>query len=173
MKLKTDFFQTNSFRLFATVFAYTALTSIGIQFIILPSLLPSLHAGNGLIKGIDSVYFHDLAVIVAKRVQENGWHEWIFRPARSGIPVGIASFFYVFFGPHPWLLIPLNAAVHAATGVTLAKIGEIAFGSWKAGRWFALPFVLWPSAILWFRKSTDGFFLFLLALLSLCTECRN
>ncbi|MGB9553189.1 MAG: hypothetical protein ACPL7L_02285, partial [bacterium] len=50
-------------------FLYPLLVGLFIQFVALPYLFPSLHAGEGLMQGGDWLYFHQLAKDLAERIR--------------------------------------------------------------------------------------------------------
>lgn len=132
-------------RVFASVFAYTFGVGLFIQWVLLPVLLPDLHAGHGLFKGHDWVWFHEEACVLAHRIREQGWGSWSLRPYGNA-PIGVAAAVYAVTGLcQPWLLMPLNAALFGFAATLLF----VMFRLLAAPREAALatgPFVLFPSA---------------------------
>ena len=129
-----------------------------LQLVILPYWFPGLHAGNGLWAGGDWVGFHQIAGELSEKIILQGWGAWELRPERQS-PPGIAAVFYVFFGPHPWVLIPLNAAVHATTGVLLVCMVQPLVRNTRHALLCALPFVFFPSGLVWYGQiHKDGIF---------------
>ena len=51
--------------LWVGVFFFTLLSGLFVQLVFLPYIAPSIHAGNGLIKGVDGSKFHKWAVEAA------------------------------------------------------------------------------------------------------------
>ncbi|NSW77174.1 MAG: hypothetical protein HPY68_10485 [Candidatus Atribacteria bacterium] len=125
-----------------------------------------MHAGDGLMQGGDWLYFHRLAKDLAERIRLEGWYAWELRPEGQA-PAGIAAIFYVFFGPRPWVMLPLNALVHAFGGLVLFLIMQDFVKDRKRAFISVLPFVFFPSAMLWYTQMHKdgmislGVFLFL------------
>lgn len=131
--------------LFALIFLYALCAGIFIQLVALPILMPSLHAGHGLLKGGDWVWFYSDAVALANRIQHEGWQIWEFRPINNA-PIGVAAAVFAVTGIYePWILLPLNAALFAIGGLCLYRIFNHLASQRQA--WIAtLPYVLFPSA---------------------------
>ena len=145
-------------RIWICLFIYAAASAFLLQLVILPYWLPGLHAGNGLWVGGDWVGFHRIAGELSEKIILQGWGAWELRPERQS-PAGIAAVFYVFFGPHPWVLIPLNAAVHATTGVLLVCMVQPLVRNTRHALLCALPFVFFPSGLVWYAQiHKDGIF---------------
>lgn len=145
-------------RIWICLFIYAATSALLFQLVILPYWLPSLHAGNGLWVGGDWVGFHRIARELSEKIILQGWGAWELRPERQS-PAGIAAIFYVFFGPHPWVLLPLNAAVHATTGVLLVCMVQPLVRNTRHALLCALPFVFFPSGLVWYAQiHKDGIF---------------
>lgn len=140
-------------------FTFAALVAVLIQAVLLPHVLPRLHAGHGLLVGGDWLVFHRVAVELAQEMARQGWQVWQLQPAGHG-PAGVAALFYAVFTPEPWVLIPLNAALHALATVLLARIVWIVTGRIGISILAALPFLLYPSASAWYAQiHKDGFFI--------------
>jgi hypothetical protein len=131
---------------------YAALAAALIQFVILPHVIPALHAGHGLIKDGDSIGYHQIAASMAAEIDRVGWRAW--SPAPEGhIAAGLAAPFYVLITPEPWSLIPVNAMLHATAGVIvmyllrlLGATTGIAFAG--ASLWVGFPSTMqWVSQI--------------------------
>ena len=99
---------------------------MAIQFFVLPYCLPQIHWGEGLLAGTDSIAFHQIAKSEAQRIVNEGWHTWLLSPLGQA-PAGIASAFYAFFIPKPWIMIPLYAALHSSSAIILLKIVSLFF----------------------------------------------
>ena len=140
-------------------FLYPLFVGFFIQLVVLPYLFPSLHAGEGLLKGGDWLYFHRLAKDLAERIRVEGWGAWELRPEGQA-PAGIAAIFYVFFGAKPWVILPLNALVHALSGVVLFSLVYDLVGERKSAFLATLPFIFFPSAMTWYTQiHKDGIFI--------------
>jgi len=129
-------------------FLYPLVVGLLVQLVLLPYVFPAWHAGDGLLDGLDSRAFHRLAVQQAEKIVIEGWKAWSLAP--EGQPVaGIASAFYALFSPHPWVLLPLNAILHALAAWTVYKTLRFFLDNC----WFAilasLPIMLFPSSLYW------------------------
>ena len=139
-------------KLWVCIFLYALLSGLALQLVILPHVFPQLNAGNGLLAGRDWVGFHVQAVAHAKQIALNGWGEFRLRPDGDNAIIGVAAFFYVNFGPHPWTLLPLNAAMFAIGGVALfsmLKRLELDDGEAIVA---LMPYLFFPSALLQFGQ---------------------
>ena len=138
-------------------FAYAVLVALIIQLVVLPYLFPAWHAGNGLLKGLDCVWFHELAVELAQKINAQGWSAWKLRPSGQA-PAGIAGAIYAISVPKLWTTIPLNAALHATAALVLLKILLIFISRWRIAILFVLPFLMYPSAVTWYSQNhKDGY----------------
>lgn len=153
-------------RIWLAFFLYTCVAACGVQFFMLPVLLPQLHDGNGLFNFGDFQGHHRLAVELAQAIHAQGWGAWVLRPEGQG-NAGIAGAIYALTAPKPWTLIPLNAALHATAALALLWLVQLFLPGWRQAIWCALPFLLYPSAALWYAQnlkdgySIAGFMLFL------------
>ena len=141
-------------------FCFATSAALLFQKLLLP-LLPSLHAGQGLLYG-DSINFHTAAVQLAERIRLEGWSAWSIYPARGYTGnVALLGALYAIFGVEPSLIVPVNAAVHASCGVLIYQISRlIAVGKTGriAGVLAATLFVVFPSALNWYAQvHKDGF----------------
>lgn len=136
---------------------YIVGIAVFIQLVLLPYIIPSWHAGDGLlVSSHDARRFHSMAVEMAKQIHEVGWQAWELRPETQA-PAGIAAAIYSLTTPKPWTLIPLNAALHALGAMILWLI---ILDLWK-NRFIAtlsiMPFVIFPSAMQWYAQiNKDG-----------------
>lgn len=138
-------------------FTYTAIVAGLIQLVILPYLLPHLHAGNGFLLQLDCSTFHDAAVKTATAIKTHGWSAWQIRPEDFGSS-GIAAVLYALFVPKLWVLIPLNAFVHALSGVIIIAITNRIVNNFGMAVLCSLPFILFPSSATWYAQiHQDGF----------------
>src|SRR5262245_7231906 len=107
--------------LWVAAFLYATLTAALVQTVVLPRFTPQWHAGHGLLAGLDSTEFHERAVDAAEAIRREGWMVWTLRP-RGQLPVGILSALYALTVPEPWVLIPVNAVLHATAAVVLFRL---------------------------------------------------
>ena len=145
----------NGCGVFVLTYLYALLAGLLIQWVVLPFLLPGIHAGNGLLAGGDWVVFQQEAVRMAQRIQQDGWAAWALRPGGNA-PIGIAASAYAMTGIHqPSVLLPINTLLFALGAACLfltfssiapALLAVIA----------CLPYVVFPSAaMLYGRKHKD------------------
>jgi hypothetical protein len=149
----------SDFKLLGAFFLYPAAAALFVQLILLPLLFPQWHAGEGLLAGGDWYGFHQIAVSLAEKIHAQGWSAWELRP-QGQAPCGVAAIFYVLFLPHPWVLIPLYAGLHATAAFVLFKIILRMTGNRALAFIAVLPFWLYPSAMLWYSQiHKDGYFI--------------
>jgi hypothetical protein len=140
-------------------FVFAAVTAVLIQLVLLPYVFPAWHAGHGLLVGGDWFGTHQTAAALSSAISHSGWQEWQLRPYLNA-PAGIAAIFYTLIAPEPWVMIPLNAAMHALSAVLLAKIVWMVTGRAGISILAALPFLLYPSATTWYAQiHKDGYFI--------------
>ncbi len=118
-------------------------------------MFPAYHAESGLLTN-DAIYFHNIAIELAGKIQESGWSNWKLWPALGcGLNVSMLSILYVFFGSDPSLAIPVNAILHASSGVLLYLIatnvcpGRVGH---TAGIIASLFFITFPSSMNWYAQ---------------------
>lgn len=145
---------------FLIFFSYSTAAAILFQSLVLPMLGTAYH-GQGLLQG-DSVYFHTIASEVAARIRLEGWSAWSMYPARGATGnVALLAAMYVLFGDAPSLMVPVNAAVHALTGILILWLGRALWPGRVGtigGILAAILFVIFPSALNWYGQiHKDGF----------------
>jgi hypothetical protein len=151
--------QTPLWRLWCIFFAYTASIALVVQLILLPNVFPAWHAGDGLLIGIDCYSFHHIAVNLAQKIHAQGWSAWELRPDGQA-SAGIAGAVYALTAPKPYIVVPINAAVHATATLVLLCIVQIFLPNWRKALWCILPFLLYPSAMTWYTQNhKDGYFI--------------
>ena len=159
-------------RLWIALFVYAASVAAAVQLVVLPELLPTWHAGDGLAVGGDWVYFHRLAVSLAQQIRASGWSAWELRPEGQA-PAGIAAAVYALTVQQPWTIIPVSAALFATACLTLLQIVRALAPSWRVAALCSLPFALYPSAMLLYAQihkdvyAGAGVLLFLCGLVSM------
>ncbi len=138
-------------------FLVTVFIILNVQLLIIPVIFPAWHAGNGLLVGGDWVAFHQRAVEMSAMIRTDGWSAWELNP-NGWVPAGIAAAFYALLWPQPWVLAPLNAAVHATSALLVIKILSAIKDDRGAAILAALPFAFFPSAMLWYTQiHRDGY----------------
>ena len=151
---------------------YSMIVSATIQFIVLPYVLPGIHAGHGLLAGGDFPVLHEIATRMASRIQHEGWHAWELLPEGQSA-AGLASIFYALAYPEPWSLIPVNAALHALAGVVVMKLVHMLSGDTTIAFASAFLGVAFPSSLQWVSQIQKdswyfaGMLLFLFGLVSM------
>lgn len=140
------------------IFAYVIATGLFVQLVLFPHVFPHLHAGDGLLHGLDSTGFHATAVEMARNIVEQGWSAWTLRPDGHNSPPGIMAIFYSLLTPKPYVLLPLNGLVWAINACLWYRILHMLFP--QIGRWAmagAVLIALMPSTFAWttqFLKDT-------------------
>ncbi len=138
-------------------FLYAAAAAATIQLLILPIAIPSLHIGHGLIRGGDSIGYHEIASAVATEIGRVGWQAWSLAP-QGQTPAGLAAPFYALIAPEPWSLIPVNAALHASAGIIVMHLLRILGTTTGIAFAGALMWVAFPSSMQWVSQiQKDGY----------------
>ena len=145
-------------RIWGIAFLYTCIVSVFVQFILLPFLLPRLHAGGGLFIGSpDCLWFYQMAIDMAEKIKTSGWVAWELRP-QGQAPAGIAAFIFALTWSKLWVLIPLNAALHASAFIVLFQLLNLLIKDQTKSLLCALPFLIFPSNLQWTSQlHKDGF----------------
>ena len=144
--------------LWMLVFAFTAGSAFVIQFVILGSIMPQWSNGVGLLLNTDSVAYHDLAVELAQRIHREGWRMWELSP-KDQFPIGFYGAIYALTLPAPWMAIPLNAVAHAFSALLIIQMMRLLVDDWRIAALAALPYVVFPSASMWYSQLLkDGYF---------------
>lgn len=144
--VRAKVFALTPFGVFSLAFIWALVAGLILQWVVLPAL-PSLHAGNGLLKGGDWITFHYKAAELANLMRLQGWGVWELRPLGNA-PIGITAAVYSLTGiGEPWVTLPVNASMFGLAAACLFTIfkalvpGGLAFVA-------TFPFVLFPSAAL-------------------------
>ena len=114
----------------------------------LPHFLPSWHAGNGLLRGVDAPEFHRIAMELTQKVKALGWGEWTLAPENQPV-AGVAALAYLLIYPAPWALLPLNGVLNACACVGLFLVLRRFAPDPSAALLASLPFILFPSNLVW------------------------
>lgn len=147
--------------LWSLFFCYAAFVAILFQKLLLP-LIPSIHAGQGLLNTFDPQHHHIVAVNLASEIRDYGWSHWQLWPANgSGLNSSLLAVLYYFFGADPLLLVPVHAAIHASSGIIIYLLGGLLWpgriGS-IGGLIAATLFVVFPSSLNWYAQPLkDGY----------------
>jgi len=135
--------------IFGLAFFYVLIAGLFIQLIFLPFLAPSsMTFGDGLLAGYDGPKLNRIAVELSQKIGENGWSEWSLWPDGQ-IVSGIAAVFYTLIIPKPWVLLPLNGFLHGIASLSLWGIVLIITKKRTLALVSTLPFILFPSSLLW------------------------
>lgn len=135
------------------LFALAVSVPVGlfIQLVLLPIMLPGLHAGHGLLLGGDWNGFHADAVTLSEKIARQGWGHFELRP-RGQAPIGIAAVIYTITGiREPWILVPLHGIVFALCVTGLFNIYRRIAGVRLAAIAAAL-LVAFPSSVLLYAQ---------------------
>lgn len=152
-----------SFLLWTVLFSYSTCAALIFQKLLLP-LFPALQGSSGLLSA-DSTYFHSVAVALAESIKIHGWSSWTVYPAPGASGnVAVLGALYAIFNHDPALIIPLNAAIHATTGICLffiaQKLWDKEVGTYT-GIIVAILFVIFPSSLNWYGQvHKDGYAIF-------------
>ena len=150
---------TPLWRLWCIFFAYTTSIALIVQLLLLPKVFLTWHAGDGLLIGLDGYSFHHIAVDLAQKIHAHGWSAWELRPAGQAT-AGIAGVVYALTVSKPWIVVPINAALHATATLLLLRIVQLFLPNWRKALWCVLPFLLYPSAMTWYTQNhKDGYFI--------------
>jgi len=111
----------------------------------------------------DAIYFHHVAELMAANIQANGWSWDAIWPHAQGATgnVVVLAIVYALFGADPSLILPVNAALHATSGILLLLIVQLLcpgrIGQ-AAGIVAATLFVILPSGLNWYAQvHKDGY----------------
>lgn len=148
--------------LWVALFCFTIVVALLFQKLILPAI-PSMHAGFGLMNN-DAIYFHHVAEAMAANIQASGWSWDAIWPSATGATGNVAALavLYALFGVNdPSLILPVNAALHATSGILVLLIVQLLCPG-KAGRvagiLSAVLFVVLPSSLNWYAQvHKDGY----------------
>lgn len=148
---------------------------LAFQNFILPRL-SGLHAGNGVLKGDNDIFYH-WAIQMADDIRKSGWGEWkLYVHTAAGINVSLASILFLLITPNISILAPFNCILHIASAYLLIQIlKELGFKSKKIF-WGIFFFIFAPTSLLWVSQlhkdlyTIFGWFCFLLSLIYILKE---
>ena len=133
------------------IFIYSTLLGLLLQFIVLPNIIPQIHAGEGLISGGDWVGYHQIAKNLSLKINSFGWKEWELKPYGQ-TAAGIASIFYTLIVPKPFILVPVYAAILATSSIILVVISNNLLNDKFSAIISVIPFVVFPSNIMIYNQ---------------------
>lgn len=141
--------------LWSAFFCYSVCMALIFQNIVVPNI-PSLE-GAGKLLAHDAVYFDRVAWELAKDIQADGWHVWNLFPAIGAKGnVGILAALYALFGHDPSLMIPINASLHAFSGLLLFLLATELANNKQVGMYAGIIagslFVISPSSLSWYGQ---------------------
>jgi hypothetical protein len=126
-----------------------------VQLILLPYIFPSWQApegtwqpARGLLAKMDGQKFHRIAMDLATAIEQKGWGQWELLP-KGQLVSGIAAICYVLIYPAPWSVLPVNALLNATGCLCMYLVMSNLAGDRQKGLIAALPFMFFPSNLLW------------------------
>lgn len=149
------------FILWIVFFCFSVCMALIFQNAIVPNML-SISEGGKLLSN-DAVIFHEYALKLAAKIEANGWSEWRLFPFPNMMGnVSILGAIYVVFGGDPSFAIPLNAALHAFSGVMIFFLISRASADRSIGVYAGILagclFVMLPSSLNWYGQlHKDGY----------------
>ena len=151
--LSKESLQTRYLWIFA--FCFATVSSLLFQKFMLP-LLPSIHAGSGLLMN-DAEYYHKSALLIAENIRAHGWSAWSIWSAQTSTVGNVAALaaLYAIFPVDPALVIPVNAFLQASSAFLLLLIGRELWPGRVgniAGLVVAVFFVVFPSSLSWYSQ---------------------
>jgi hypothetical protein len=138
-------------KIWTLFFLYTVMVAVLIQLFALRYGVPD---NWDVVQGLlipDSQTFHKKAQDMAEQIKSEGWSMWQLRPDGQ-LPVGIAAVMYVFCGNRPWMLIPVNALLHATSGLLILMSLQFLILNWRYAFLCSLPFLLFPTPMAWYAQ---------------------
>ena len=139
---------TKSYTVGSFAFLWAIIFGLLLQLFVLPHIFPNLHAGNGLLKGADWVWFNQVATELAVKIQENGWGVWELRPYGQA-PAGMAAAIYAATGiSEPFVYLPLNALLFAIAVAELHRLISYLIDDPNYAWIGVLPIIIFPSSLM-------------------------
>ncbi len=150
-------------------FVYTVAVSLTIQLLLLPYIFPHLHLGDGIsIAAPDSYSYHRSAVLLSQEIDFSGWSALNLN-SKKEIFILLPATLYAISTPMPYVLIPVNSALHATSTLILLLIIQT-FAKKKAKSLICvIPFLIYPSAASWYAQILKDNFSITGSLLILCS----
>lgn len=162
----------NSHKIWITLYLVYLAYILIIQLFIIPHI-PSLHAGNGILKG-DNELFYKWAIDMSNTIKENGLSSWqLFPDNAAGLNVSLPALVFSFFGNNISYIAPWSALLHVLSAYALFRfLLNLNFSS-KSTIPGILFFIFLPTSIIWTTQllkdlySNFGWMLMLFALSSI------
>jgi len=149
------------------LFVMSSLIAFIVQLVVLPYIFPSWNGGHGLLVGMDSLSFHQIALELANKTSNHGWSNWEFRPSGQSV-AGIMGAVYVLTGiQEPWIVIPIYTMLYATGGILLWLIIDFFLKDRQKSLLCLIPYIFLPSAIMLYAQPHKdmwqivGFFCFI------------
>lgn len=140
-------------------FAYTLTVSLCLQLVVIPLVFDGSYSDQGLVVP-DSCGFHDHALGISESMKTQGWAAWELKP-HGGVPTGITALLYYLVTPKPWVILPLNALLHALSALMVYGIIFSVFQKRSPAFWGGAFFLMNPTALEWVAQiHRDGIFIF-------------
>jgi hypothetical protein len=114
----------------------------------------TLHAPNSILSP-DSLLYHELAVKLARLINEKGWSALMLFPIHldfGQMSYKFLAITYVFFGENPLLVIPINSFLNALSGVLVYLISLDVINSRRVSLISATLFVIFPTSIVFYSQ---------------------
>ena len=111
--------------------------------------MPQFHIGQGLLDGGDWTFYHLKAVKLSNLIKDHGWSYWQLKPEGFGL-IGFISGIYSFFGIfEPYVLIPFFSLLHSLGATCIVILIEKLNFNRGVSFISAIPFLIFPSSLLW------------------------
>mgnify|MGYP000542390286 CR=1 FL=1 len=138
------------FNIWGIFFVYSVLLCLAFQLVILPYILPpEFYWGNGQMTNGDWLVFQYRAEQVFLQIKEFGWSSWQLKPSGWGITGVISLVYGLFDSTKTFLLIPVHSALHALGATSIVLIIERLGVTRSTAFLSALPYLIYPTSLLW------------------------
>lgn len=136
-------------------FSLSVCLALIFQNIVVPNIA-SIH-GEGKLLANDAVHFDNLAWGLAQEIRQIGWQAWrLYVDYSAPGNVGILAALYALGGHDPSLVVPINSALHALSGIMIFLISLKLTGNRWVGIYAGLVssalFVVFPSSLSWYGQ---------------------
>ena len=114
--------------------------------------------GHGLLDGGDWTFYHSRAVDLSNKIKDHGWHYWQMKPQGFGL-IGFISAIYSFIGIFkPYVLIPFFSLLHSLGATCIVLLIEKLDFNRGISFLSAIPFLIFPSSLLWVSQILKDIF---------------
>jgi putative peptidoglycan lipid II flippase len=145
---------------FLLVFVYAISAMILVREIMIPHIFPASVGGN---LPADPQYYNDLAFKKAAEIEAHGFVAFELRPSGQGA-AGLPSLLYVIVNKSPYIVVLVNAFMHALSAVVMVLI-ILCWFPLRTSIIAAIPLAISPYMILWFSQLNKDSYSLLGALL--------